>query len=69
MGSLESPGVFQFLLFLGFPAQWPASKKQLCIRHKAVWINHYSLPFPPLGAGPLAQAQAQSLNFKGLQIT
>lgn len=42
MGSLESLGVFQFLLFLGFPAQWPESRKQLCMRHKAVWINHYS---------------------------
>lgn len=26
-------------------------------------------PFPSLGAGPVAWAQVQSLNFKGLQIT
>lgn len=35
-GFSGKPRCLQFLLFLGFPAQQPASRKQLCILHGVV---------------------------------
>lgn len=73
MGSLGSPGILQFLLFLGFPGQKACLEKIALHLAPGYLDSPLLMPFPSLGAGPLAQAQAraqaQELNFKGLQIT